>query len=263
MAVRSPAWGATTLQVPAGLSVTMFGAPISVHTSQKNALVAPVVVGGIGIALLCVAVAVAVMGPWPAALAVAAVSTLLTSLGAWNIFRVRAAVGTLVIYEGGLAALVGSRASAWSWDDVASVTTKERWVTGNRTVYHERRYEISKASGEMLTLLDDRFGPDVDQIACVVRDRSTASRLPEFQRTYDAGQSLAFGAVTVSRTGIQITGQNVAWADVANVVVKKGRLTVTLKSGAVLRETVWKIPNIELLGAVIGISRSDMDLVYD
>lgn len=134
-------------------------------------------------------------------------------------------------------------------------------VRGSRSGYHERRYDIAKATGETVILDRMRF-ENVEDIVKVIKDRVAQELLPGLQAAYDSGQWVEFGAVVVCKTEIRIAGQSILWSVVSKAEVKDGRLIVTPRGGSPVKMTIWKIPNIELLGSLIGISKYDMLLMY-
>jgi hypothetical protein len=241
-------------------NITSLGQPDRAWPSKENVTRIPMLVTLTGAAALVLGGVLALSASLPAASAPLLIAGLFLCLGLWNLVRLRGGAGTVMLYQAGFAALVGSSTTVWPWAEIATILSKEKLVRGRRASYQERCYEISKLSGETLLLLGDHF-EDMVGLAGTIKERVGAHLLPPLQARYDAGQPLTFGAVTVSRNGIEAGGRRLAWGAVANVVVKDGRLIVTPREGAALKVKASKIPNIEQLGALIGVDPARMDLM--
>jgi hypothetical protein len=68
--------------------------------------------------------------------------------------------------------------------------------------------------------------------------------------------------VTVSRDAIESEGRRLLWGDIRQVAIEDGCLVVTPARGAVLRQRVSLIPNVEILGALVGVDPAKMRLAY-
>jgi len=135
-------------------------------------------------------------------------------------------------------------------------------VSGQRTAYPSRKYELTKQNGQRIVFVDDNF-ESVEAIMNAIKPHAAHTLLPALQRAYDAGQRVTFGPVTVSKQAIHCGGREIAWGSVSNVAVKDGRLVVTPKDGtSPVKVRASRIPNIEQLGAVIGVDPNGMDLLY-
>jgi hypothetical protein len=149
----------------------------------------------------------------------------------------------------------------WPWSDIAAIVTDIRINRGKSSAYYTRRYEISKRSGETLVLWDDRI-EELSELITIVKKHAYDLMLPKAQSEWDGGSTLRFGAVVVSRDAIVAKGHRVAWREVREVVVKDGRLIVTLKQGRSIKVRASRIPNVEMLGSLIGVDPRMMDLIY-
>ena len=260
MPVRAPAWSGGP-DVPAQFSgVRDLGDPITVHRPESNAMTTTLVVGSIGAVFFLAGVVLAAFLS-PVAFPGLLVGSILLPIALYNFVVRRRAARCVVIYGGGFAADTNGVISVWPWRDITGVTTKEKWVSGGRRGYHERRYDIAKATGETV-ILDRMQFENVEDIVKVIKDRVAQQLLPGLQAAYDSGQWVEFGAVVVSKTEIRIAGQSIPWSGVSKAEVKDGRLIVTPRGGSPVKMTIWNIPNIELLGSLIGISKYDMQLMY-
>ncbi|MEO7111883.1 MAG: DUF6585 family protein [Polyangiaceae bacterium] len=164
-------------------------------------------------------------------------------------------------YHEGFAALVGSRVQTFRWNEIASLICNDRYVTGKRTAWTSHRCEVRKANGEKVTLLSVEL-EDGPVLIGDVKKHVASILLPDLRRSYDAGDSLSFGPLVVSKKIIERRGQRVDWSAVGNVVMKNGKLIVTPKSGKPFSVRVSKIPNVDLLCELIGVTYLQLDLAY-
>jgi hypothetical protein len=122
-------------------------------------------------------------------------------------------------------------------------------------------YTLTRTSGEAL-ILDDgvkSITAAADQIKAAVFARLA----PTLIQRYQAGEALTFGPVTVQQqTGLRRGNQHHAWQDIQNIQVQNGRFQLSLRNGQHAESRASTIPNIELLGQLIGVNPIQMQLVY-
>ena len=259
--VRPPAWGQDALLVPPQLQVQGLGNPRRVWEAQGNTIVVAVVLTVIGVAMI-VAAAVVIAIVIPPGLILLFIGGLLGFLGIYNVIDLRRAARAIAEYDGGLVALVGSTTTTWPWESIAAIWVDESLVSGKRGSYHVYRYRIARANGDTLWLLGERF-LEAKAIMSTLKSHVGPRLLAPLQKAYDASETLTFGPVTVSRASIAIGSHRLAWSAVGNVAVKKGRLTITPRDGgSPIELRASKIPNLEQLGALIGVDPGTMELTY-
>jgi hypothetical protein len=207
-----------------------------------------------------VVVAIATESPLPL-VPFSLVGAILFFLGMWNLSRLGRAARAVALYEGGFTALRGSNPIVLPWAAIASIVSDLKMVSGQRIAWTEYRYEVRARDGTTVELTNDYF-EDLDGIVSAIKGHVWMLLRPGAQAAYDAGQPLAFGPVTVSREGVVAGGLALAWSAVQDVGVKRGRLVVTPKGGSPLQVRASTIPNIELLGMLIGVDPTGMDLAY-
>jgi len=165
----------------------------------------------------------------------------------------------LVIYRDGFAYQAsGKDTHAWRFDEVTVIQSNLSWPPHSAEV-HE--YTLTRASGETL-ILDDGV-KSVTNAADQIKTAVFALLAPPLIDRYQAGEALTFGPVTVQQpTGLRLGNQHHAWGDILNIKVFNGRFQVSLRNGQHAELRASAIPNIELLGQLIGVDPLQMLLVY-
>jgi hypothetical protein len=165
----------------------------------------------------------------------------------------------LVVYRDGFAYQAGSKDThAWRFEEVAVIQSNLAWPPHSAET-HE--YTLTRTSGEAL-ILDDGV-KSITAAADKIKDAVFARLGPALIQRYQAGEALTFGPVTVQQqTGLRLGGQHYAWGDIQNIQVQNGRFQLSLRNGKHGEARASAIPNIELLGQLIGIDPIQMQLVY-
>jgi ribosomal protein S27E len=163
----------------------------------------------------------------------------------------------LVLYQDGLAFQKGGKEIyTWRWPEVAAILTHMQFVVpehyGNGYTTHE--YTLLKGSGEKLILDDDLGSIEVEKLIEPIKDAVYARLYPPLAQQYGAGQAVTFGPVTVhGANGLEMGGKTYAWADIIEVKVDNGRLTVRRRDDHKHEVRTSEIPNVELLCRLIGV----------
>jgi ribosomal protein S27E len=163
----------------------------------------------------------------------------------------------LVLYQDGLAFHTGGKEiHNWRWPEVAAILTHMQFIVPEHHSYgfttHE--YTLLKGSGEKLILDDDLGFIEIEKLMEPIMDAVYALLYPPLAEHYGAGQAVTFGPVTVHRAnGLEMGGKTYAWADIIEVKVDKGRLTVTMRDDHKHEVRTSEIPNVELLCRLIGV----------
>jgi hypothetical protein len=224
-----------------------------VWSTKEGALRAPTIVTIVGAGILAVGVVLAIAVAPAAAGGLLLPAVILLSLGAGNLRRLGNAASTVVVYDQGFAARVGSGVTLWPWQAITTIVSDEK--------FEGRRYVVSNQSGDTVLLLDARF-EEVRGLMQSIKGHVRAVLLPSLQRAYDEGQPLTFGPVIVGREGVTVRGRQLAWGAIGNVEVKNGRLILAPHNREKIEVRASRIPNIELLGELIGLNPVAMDLEY-
>ena len=170
----------------------------------------------------------------------------------------------LVVYGDGFAYRPnGKQVQACRFDEVAAIQTK---LVVMRTEVGKHEYKLTLTSGGSLTLDESLYAAEyeADKFRRVKALEAAISQiklsvykllLPVLVQRYDADEVLTFGPVTVQKNeGIQFGRHHHAWKDVQNVEASDGRLILSLSNGGRDEVHVPDIPNIELLGRLIGMN---------
>jgi hypothetical protein len=104
---------------------------------------------------------------------------------------------------------------------------------------------------------------DIETAIKAIKQTVFARLLPARTQTYAAGQPVSFGAVTIHKQiGLQLDGKLYAWASIMDMVMEAGRFTLTLRDRQRHEARVRDVPNIELLGQLIGRQFFETGLAY-
>jgi len=165
----------------------------------------------------------------------------------------------LVVYRDGFAYQAGSKVThTWRFEEVAVIQSNLAWPPHSAET-HE--YILTRTNGEAL-ILDDGV-KSVTAAADKIKDAVFARLAPALIQRYQAGEPMTFGVATVQQqTGLRLGGQHYAWQDILNIQVKNGRFQLSLRNGQHSEARASAIPNIELLGQLIGVDPIQMQLVY-
>ena len=160
----------------------------------------------------------------------------------------------LVVYRDGLAYQVGGKdVKSWRFDEVATIQTKLE--DHSPTMVHE--YTLVRTTGESV-ILDDSIQvvpAAADQIKLAVFKLLVV----QFVQRYEAGEALVFGSLTIQKqNGLRLGGHSYTWEDIQNIQVQFGEFKMTLNNNNNSAIRTSEIPNIELLGRVIGLDQAEV-----
>jgi hypothetical protein len=268
--VNAPAWQPRAAHAPPEFAgVTSLSELVHVYAPRENALKEYRPLGIFGGGLVAAGVVLAIIvtlsgSPLAAlpALTPSAIGGVIFVLYAITLRRFRSSVRTVAVFDKGFATLIGPQLGVWPWGEIASIVSTERFRAGSRgSTWTTRTYELATRTGGTLLLSDDWF-EDVRAVIVAIKAPVFALLRPPAQETYASGEPVTFGPVTVSKEAIAGDGLRIAWTDVRDAVVKQGCLIVTPLSGKPLNVRVTRIPNVEVLGTLIGVDPASMDLAY-
>jgi hypothetical protein len=163
----------------------------------------------------------------------------------------------LVLYQDGLAFQKGGKEIyTWRWPEVAAILTHMHFVVSEHhgSGYTTHKYTLLKGNGEKLILDDDLGFVEIEELIEPIKKAVYALLYPPLVQHYGAEQAVTFGPVTVHRAnGLEMGGKTYAWADIIEVKVDNGRLTVTMRDDHKHEVRTSEIPNAELLCRLIGV----------
>jgi hypothetical protein len=159
----------------------------------------------------------------------------------------------VLVFPEGLVRLHRGQAQAFCWEEIDQVWQKK----SERAHWTARAWRglltltVQAADGRRMTF-DDSL-PRLAQLALIVRRETLPFLLSHARVTYEAGQSLDFGKLHISRRGLSHRKETLPWSVVQKVKVhgpdllfyKKGKWTHSLNI------TVSDIPNPHVLLALL------------
>ena len=159
-----------------------------------------------------------------------------------------------VVYQAGFAFQSGGKeVKLWRFDEVVSIQTKvEDHITMKK---HE--YKLVRNSGEAMVLDDsvDSVAAGADQIKLGVY----RALLEPMVKRYETGETMTFGPLSVhQQNGLQISGKHYAWDEILNIKPRFGVITVTLNNNKTTKINIAEIPNVELMGRLIGLKQAEV-----
>jgi hypothetical protein len=186
-----------------------------------------------------------------APLIIAIILFLLGLVVAWSAYNNRAK-GVLV-YERGFAYRDRKGVQAWRWEDMVSLTSAViRHYTNGIYTGTTHAYTLYNRQNVRL-VLNDVFAK-VEELAKVVEQNIFPLLYAQVSAQYNGGQTVVFGPVSISKTGIQIFKKTYPWAEVKEVSIQKGILRVSKKDGGWFSgasASVSGIPNLRVLLSII------------
>lgn len=165
----------------------------------------------------------------------------------------------LVMYRDGLAYKSGNEnIQIWRWDEISIIATNADFQRTRRPFYS---YRLTKKNGETLVL--DETLQNVEDFMSLVKKNVFALLLPPLKSTYNSGETITFGTVTIHRqNGLQMGGKTYRWDDIMDIKVERGRFKVVLKTSKQYEELASSIPSIEMLCNIIGLKLNQAHLIY-
>lgn len=156
-------------------------------------------------------------------------------------------------YEGGFAYNDRKGIQIWRWEDVVSMMSA---ITRHYTIgiYSgtTHMYTLYNCQNQRL-VLSDSFDK-VEELAKLIDENIFPLLYGPAADQYNAGQAIAFGPVTISKTGIAIGKKTYPWTDVSEVSIHQGILKVSRKEGGWFSgasAAASAIPNLRVLLTII------------
>jgi hypothetical protein len=168
----------------------------------------------------------------------------------------------LVLYRDGFAFHSGKDLHTWRWEEVAVIVSDLTEQISSRGMgFDGSDYTLTKSSGDKV-ILDDRI-KGIRRALESIKQNVTARLLPPLAQAYHSGQAVTFGPVTVHKqNGLQLDGKLYPWDTILNIKVESGRFKITLRDEKKHEARTSHIPNIELLGQLIGLKFYESSLAY-
>jgi hypothetical protein len=157
------------------------------------------------------------------------------------------------VYDRGFAYRDRKGLQAWRWEEVTSLTSAiTRHYTNGIYSGTSHRYTLFNHQNARL-VLSDSIGK-VELVAQAIDENIFPLLYGPAAGLYNTGQTLVFGPVAISKTGITIGKKTYPWLDVNEVSIRRGVLKVSRKEGGWLsgaRAAASAIPNLRVLLAIV------------
>jgi len=161
----------------------------------------------------------------------------------------------VVLYTNGLAYNDNKGLQTWRWDEVDqfffSITKHYTNGVYTGTTY---LYTIRKQDGSKLAF-DNKFGKnEIQQLGSSIEKSVVPFQYKRAADTYNTGQVVNFGPISISKAGITIGKKTYPWQEVEKITLNGGMLKVAKKGGGWFSgaaATVSTVPNLTALLSII------------
>jgi hypothetical protein len=170
-----------------------------------------------------------------------------------------------VVYERGLAFYDWRGWREWRWEEIEAIRLKvtRHYYQNIIPLGTTRHYTVTDRSGKALPL--DRAVTDFQELMDTIErtvNRLISERMLE---AYNAGQSVHFGPIQISRDGLVCRRKFYAWAEVEAVTVADGRIAISRKNGGFFsgaRVDAAKVPNLAVLLRLLDCLRRKQNVAF-
>jgi hypothetical protein len=156
-------------------------------------------------------------------------------------------------YERGFAYNDRKGLQVWRWEDVVSMTSAiTRHYTNGIYTRTSHIYTLYNRQNQRL-VLSDSFGKVVE-LAKNIDENIFPLLYGQVADQYNAGQTIIFGPVAISKSGIVIGKKTYPWTEVKEVSIHQGVLKVSREEGGWFsgaRASAATIPNLRVLLSII------------
>ena len=158
----------------------------------------------------------------------------------------------IYLFTEGLVQVKGDKITVVRWDQIKTVwqNVQKRFIS-SFYIGTVHSYTVQRDDGKKITF-DDGL-KDVEALGNIVTREVTSRLVPDVIATYNAGEPVTFGKLSVSIHGISNDGDIVLWNQIKGVQVVKGTLAIN-KDGQWLNwpgAKVAKIPNFPVFMALV------------
>jgi hypothetical protein len=157
------------------------------------------------------------------------------------------------LYEYGLAYTSRKGLEMWRWEEVAQLFAAiTRHYTNGVYTGTTHVYTLIDRQNRRLVLNDSL--DHVEELGKAVETGTFPQLYAGASGQYNSGISVAFGPVTISKSGIQFKNKVYPWTDVKEVTIRRGILQVSKKDGGLFSgasAAVSGIPNLRALLSII------------
>jgi hypothetical protein len=159
----------------------------------------------------------------------------------------------VAVYTNGLAANDNKGLQTWRWEEVdqfyAAITRHytNGVYTGTTYIYTLRKADNSKL------VFDNKYNK-VQDLGQAIEQAVTPTLYKRAADAYNAGHTVSFGSVAISKEGVTIGKKVYPWAEVAQVSINQGYIRVSKKDGGWFSgasAAASTIPNLNVLLSII------------
>lgn len=168
----------------------------------------------------------------------------------WFISTIRKRGLRVLVFPAGLSLTKGGKTEIIRWDDVEIVRQTIR--KNQYTTFTAYSCTVQLHDGSKYTF--NNALRNVDQLISTIQQESTHRILSRVSEAYDAGQTIPFGKLSVSKAGISKGNNTLPWDQVKGVTVNNGVVTIK-KQGSLFKwtsVTVAETPNFYVFAYVVG-----------
>jgi hypothetical protein len=155
----------------------------------------------------------------------------------------------VALYEQGFVVRDRKGIQAWRWEEIVSLRAAvTRHYTNGIYTGTTHVYTLYNRQNERLVFSD--IYVKVEELAKAIEQGIFPHLYERAAQQYNLGQTLAFGPVAISKTGIQISKKVYPWTEVQQVTVQRGFLKVSKKGGGWFSgasAAASAIPNLSVL----------------
>jgi len=155
----------------------------------------------------------------------------------------------VALYEQGFVVRDRRGIRAWRWEEIGSLTAAvTRHYTNGIYTGTTHVYTLYNRQNERLVLSDTYV--KVEELAKAIEQGIFPHLYERAAQQYNLGQTLAFGPVAISKTGIRISKKVYPWTEVQQVTIQRGYLRVSKKGGGWFSgasAAASAIPNLRVL----------------
>ena len=159
-----------------------------------------------------------------------------------------------VIYTNGFAISDRKGVRAWYWDQVDAVTANViRHYAYGIPAGTSHTYTIQTSTGDKLVFNDSL--KNIEGFFAHLENNTLLQRYQRLAEAYNCGHPVSFGPVSIGKKhGIQIGRKTYPWAEIEEVGIHKGILSIKKKNGGWFSgtsEPAGSIPNLQVLLSMI------------
>jgi hypothetical protein len=159
----------------------------------------------------------------------------------------------VAVYDQGLVVRDRKGIKPWRWEEIVSLkaAVTRHYIFG---IYAGTTHRYSLFNHRNQRLVFGEMYARVEELAKIIQDGISPILYGRAAQKYNTGQTLVFGPVAISKSGIRIGKKVYPWSEVEQVSIQQGILKVTKKdgrrfSGASASASV--IPNLNILLSII------------